>query len=172
MSTQKDVLMISKMSVKGLGCKPVGEKEPKRLCRIFGKADGIKMGEDKQGKVWSALTGSFAGVNLDSGEEFRSGKLFLPSGIHETVENAVRTIEADGKEGQSVQFALEIHSIEASNPIGYSYRAINLVPAEAVDELTALRQQIELARDAKALPAPAATAEAKASAPAAKSAKK
>src|SRR5258708_5510817 len=138
-----DVLYLTKMSVKGLGCKPglAVEGKPAILCTIYGKADGIKVGESQDGRIWQALTGSFAAINLQSGEEFRSGKLFLPSGIHETIENAVKAL-GDNPGGLSVKFALEIRSVEAKNPIGYSYQAKNLFAAETTDELSEIKKAI------------------------------
>lgn len=129
MSTQQEV-MISKMSVKGLGCKPFAapKETPARLCQIIGKASGLKTGEDTTGRVWSAITGEFRGVNLATGEIFRSGKLFLPGGIHEVVEGAVKSLPEDGG---VVKFAFEIRTVEAKNPIGYSYQAANLMPMES-----------------------------------------
>ena len=156
----KEEAIISKMSIKGIGCKPTGgdpkdASKPNVLCVIAGKANGIKMGEDTNGRVWSALTGTFWGRNLATDETFRSGKLFLPSGIHETVEAAIKSLPEGG--GQ-VKFAMKFQSVEAKNPIGYSYQAINLMPMETeTDELGDL---IELAggADQKQLEAPKAEA--------------
>ncbi len=153
---------ISKMTVKGLGCVPagVGAGEKKRLCVIYGKADGIKTGEDKRdGRIWSCLTGSFAGFNLTTKEQFRSGKLFLPGGIHEVIENAVRKVnDGEGSGGLSVKFGLEIMTVKAENPIGYTYQAVSVVPTEETDELSELEKAIEAGRPnllALSVPAPA-----------------
>jgi len=165
-------VMVSKMSVKGIGCKPFGAplSDPKKLCAIMGKATGIKCGENANGNVWSALTDSFRGEDLVTGGVFRSGKLFLPSGIHEVVESAVRNLPEGGG---VVKFAMLIQSVEAKNPIGYSYQAINLMPIESeTDELadvialaTATRLQIEAPKETP-------VAEVATPTPAAKSAKK
>lgn len=145
--------MISKMSVKGIGCKPKGEEEPTRLCIILGKATGIKTGEDNTGRVWKALSGTFRGTNLATNEVFRSGKLFLPSGIHEAVESAVMQLP---EQGGVVKFAMELRSVSAKNPIGYSYQAVNLMPIESeTDELSDL---ITLAANVPQLAAPATAA--------------
>lgn len=136
--TQTGPAMIGKMSVKNLGCTPVGSAEPKRLCLIYGRANGIKMGEDKgTGRIWSALTGGFEGLNLENGEVYRSGKLFLPGGIHEAIEAAVKT--DDPEKFNEVKFGLEIRSVKASNPIGYSYQAVSLVNPTVADELDEMR---------------------------------
>lgn len=133
--------LIAKLSVKGIGCVPVGRKEATRLCIVVGKASGIKTGDqvskDKEiiGK-WSALVGVFQAKNLETGEVFRSSKLFLPGGIHEVIEEGVKKL---GDGGGSVEFALEIRSIESSSPAGYKYQAVPLIePKESEDELASL----------------------------------
>jgi hypothetical protein len=141
---KKGVSIISKMSVKGLGCNPKKVDDtntPLALCQIFGKADGIKVGEGRDGRVWQCLTGNFAGINLVNGEEYRSGKLFLPAGIQEVVENAVKSL-GEGSD-VTVRFGLQISAVVASNPIGYSYQARNLMPMATGDELSDLRRAIE-----------------------------
>lgn len=135
-ATPKPEVMVSKMSVKSIGCKPFGAPltDPKKLCTILGKATGIKCGEDANGNVYSALIGSFRAEDLMAGNIFRSGKLFLPSGIHDAVETMVKQLPDSGG---AVKFAMLIQSVEANNPIGYSYQAINLMPIEAeTDELS------------------------------------
>lgn len=142
--TQAEAL-VTKMSVKGIGCKPTGglptdESKANPLCVIMGKATGIKMGEGSDGRIWNALTGAFRGTNLATGVSVRSGKLFLPTGIHEIVEGAVKQL---GSDGGVVKFAMQIESIKATNPIGYSYQARNLMPLEAEsDELADLIESV------------------------------
>lgn len=165
--TQAEAL-VTKMSVKGIGCKPTGglpsdESKANPLCVIMGKATGIKMGEGTDGRVWSALTGSFRGTNLATGVSVRSGKLFLPAGIQDVVEGAVKQL---GPDGGVVKFAMQIESIKATNPIGYSYQARNLMPLEAEsDELADLISTVAAPAQIEAPKAPEA-------APAAKAAKK
>jgi hypothetical protein len=156
---------VSKLSVKALGCDPRLAKGSNRqvLCRIYGKAQGLKHGEDKQrGDVWTALQGTFEGVNVQDGSEdygktLRSGKLFLPGGIQDVIEGAVKDIaKSASAETASVVFAVELSSVKAANPIGYSYEARNLVPRTTQDEMATLRQMVEdKAGKLKALPAPA-----------------
>jgi hypothetical protein len=139
---------ISKMSVKGLGCNPrqaaaqkEGEEKPVKLCLIYGKASGLKHGEDKSGSIWTALSGDFKGVNLENNQEFRSGKLFLPGGIQDTIEAPLLVAENDGGKSVVIEFALEIRAVKASNPIGYSYQAVSLIaPVEANDMATLEKQ--------------------------------
>lgn len=155
-NTQSEPL-ITKMSVKGIGCKPTGglpsdDTKPNPLCIIMGKATGIKIGEGNDGRVWSALIGAFRGVNLATSAAVRSGKLFLPAGIHDAVEGAVKSLPADGG---VVKFAMRIESVKAGNPIGYSYQAVNLMPIEAEsDELADLIALTSNGTDAKQIEAP------------------
>lgn len=150
--TEQEKSFVSKLSIKALGCDPRLPKDVSAqiLCRIFGTAQGLKHGEDKNsGNVWTALQGSFEGVNAQDGtEEFgkilRSGKLFLPAGIQDVIEGAVREIEntKTGAETPNVVFGLEIRSVKASNRIGYSYEARSLMPVTQQDALAQLREQI------------------------------
>lgn len=148
---EKSINVISKMSVKGLGCNPRkvtamdkpadGSQAKLPLCRIFGLASGVKHGEDKSGNVWTAIAGDFEGVNLQDGKVYRSGKLFLPGGIQEIIE--VPLVQAESQDKQlTVEFAFEIAAVQADNPIGYSYVATSLMkPAEA-DNLSRIRNLI------------------------------
>lgn len=157
---------VSKLSIKALGCDPrlPSGANSKVLCRISGFAQGLKSGEDKNtGNIWTALQGDFEGVNCEAGNDdfgktLRSGKLFLPAGIQDVIEGAVREIEnrAGGAESPNVVFGLEIRSVKATNRIGYSYEARNLMPARQSDPLAQLRKQIEeKAGVIKAIAAPA-----------------
>ena len=49
---------IAKLSVKGIGCVPIGRKEATRLCIVLGKANGIKEGEMKNYN-WDTTTSSW-----------------------------------------------------------------------------------------------------------------
>jgi hypothetical protein len=157
--------LVSKLSIKQLGCDPrlAAGTTTKVLCRIYGTAKGLKHGEDKNtGNMWTALQGEFEGVNVEQGNEdfgkiLRSGKLFLPAGIQDVVEGAVREIEnsKDGAETPNVVFGLEIRSVKSNNRIGYSYEAKNLMPPAQQDPLAVMRAAIESkAGPVKALPAP------------------
>lgn len=136
MSTEVNI--VARLSVKACGCKPEGTDKPKRLCLIYGVASGFKSGEDNKGQLWSAITGSFEGVNIETGDVYRSGKLFLPNGIQEVVEAALKGTGDNG----SIKFGLELRSVKASNPIGYSYQAVPLVKPSADDPLAEMRAGI------------------------------
>ena len=138
-------------TVKGMGCtaaKVASEDSGKlALARIYGKASGLKYQADtrSEGNFHCAFVGNFEGVNLETGEVYRSGVLYLPKGISEIMESTFKKLKAEAeKEGASadtvsITFAFEIRSVKASNPIGYSYEAQALKNAEKDDELKELR---------------------------------
>lgn len=133
---------LTKLTLKGMGCRPgraAADGKKVALARVFGIATEVKAKEDAKGQIFEAISGTFEGVNLETGESFRSGLLFLPGGLHETVTAQLRQGPA------AVKFSLEISAIPASNPIGYSYSAKSLIPDIGQDALADLRQ---------ALPAP------------------
>jgi hypothetical protein len=157
--------LVSKLTLKALGCDPrlSAGQNSKVLCRIFGTANGLKTGEDKNtSNVWVALQGEFEGQNVeegsdDAGKVLRSGKLFLPGGIQDVIEGKIREIEntSGGSESPNVTFGLEIRSVKSTNRIGYSYEARNLMPPKQLDPLAAMRAAIEEKHGkVKLLPAP------------------
>lgn len=149
----QEVSLISKISmrtIKTLPAKFASEKGTP-IAVIFGMANGIKevMNKDS-GEVYHALRGQFEAQNLDTGEIFQSGVLYLPAGIHDAIESAVGKLEA---ENDYISFALQIKSVTAATKAGYSYQAVNLMAAKAVDPLAELRGELEN-KAPKALEAP------------------
>lgn len=157
-ATAEGPVYIAKMSMKSVGAKPAvavaDTTDPVAIVRILGKATSVGSGEDtRDGRVFQFLKGSFAAMNLKTGEEFRSGKLFLPTGIAEPIEEAAKNVP----EGSELAFALDIYAVKASNAIGYSYRAKSLV-TQKQDSLDDLRKAltIKAAPAIEAVPAPKA----------------
>jgi|SRR5579872_676733 len=153
--TQVEESIVSKLTVATLGCNPSLVKNMKAddpalengelpLARLYGQLSGVRFQDDKvKGQVYTYFVGTFEGVNMQTGEVQRSGKMFLPKGISEIVEDAVRKAsDADGKLTASLDFAFELRSIKASNPIGYSYKVLSLKSPAQVDELKALRDLV------------------------------
>lgn len=147
--------IVTKMSVKTLGANPARAKTDNKsvdLVRIYGIASGLAFKADpKTGDIQTAVTGSFEGVNLETGEVYSSGVLWLPGGIQELLVNAVDTGETDKNDKpvyNSVKFGFTISSVPATNPIGYSYTAEQLIDAAKNDPLADLRSEMP------ALPAP------------------
>lgn len=137
-----EVSLISKMSLKTLKTSPAkhASESGTPIAVIFGMASGIKEVVDKvRGDVYHALTGEFEAQNIETGERFRSGVLYLPAGIHEMIEAPVKKLES---ESDYVAFALQMLAVKSSNPAGYSYQARNLMPSKQVDPLEELRSQL------------------------------
>lgn len=159
---QPEIKMVGKLSTKNAGISPkkihglADDKDYLKLCTIVGIADGIKQVEDPvHGKVFYPLTGRFEGINPENGNKTRSGVLYLPSGIHENFEAAVRKLE----DGDSIQFAVEIRAVRSDNPQGYSYEAVDLLPPREVDPLSEIAdkvsgKQIASVQPTSALPTP------------------
>lgn len=145
---------VSKISMKSIGVSPAKHATDKGtpIAIILGMASGLKDVVDKvRGETFHALVGEFEANNLETGEVFRSGVLYLPTGIHDMIEGGVKKLQG---ESDFVQFALQIIAVKANNPAGYTYQAKSLVPSQTVDPLTKLRQSLSTST-APALPAPA-----------------
>lgn len=136
---------ISKLTIATLGCNPsmvktlpVGQNKLP-VARLYGKVSDVKYQDDKaKGVIHTFFAGTFEGINLQDGNVQRSGKLFLPKGISEVVEAAVKNAQAKDDKS-SIAFAFEIRAVKATNPIGYSYEAVAIKNPEAEDELAEMR---------------------------------
>jgi hypothetical protein len=149
------IIIVSKMSIKTIGCNPRaaaamehGKGNFIALCRIYGMATGSKAIEDStSGVIHQPLTGNFEAQNFQTNKIIRSGILYLPKGIHDMILEAVGQL----KPKESVNFALELRAVPASNPIGYSYEAIPLIKPVEVDPLEAMRQALPRLEPLKAI---------------------
>lgn len=145
--------MVSKLTMRTIKIQPTKHATDKGapVAVVIGYARGIKEVTDKvRGDVFHALVGEFEAQNLETGEFYRSGVLYLPAGIHDMLESSVKKLEG---ETDFVSFALQILAVKASNPAGYSYEAKSLMPAKAVDPLEELRAELGGGTQSKALPA-------------------
>lgn len=142
--------IVSKLSNATLGCDPLvvkdkakGTKAP--MYRILGRATGIKEAKDTNGEVIYGLSGSFEGTNLVTGQVMRSGVAYLPPGIHETILEPLDRALAEDKNnaGVSLNFAFDIFAVAAPNKSGYSYEAIDLIPAQRVDPFADMKAELE-----------------------------
>lgn len=139
---------VAKLTVKALGCKPdmvktLPEGQNKlALCRLFGKAHGVKYQDNKAtATLDTVFLGIFEGINVQTGESLRSGKLYLPKGISEVAEQAIKSAQAKDENAQ-IAFAFEIRAVKATNPIGYSYEAVAVRSPQAEDELREMRETL------------------------------
>lgn len=136
--------LIAKITMRTLGLDakkhiPEDGKPPIAIAQIYGVAQRIKIVEDKQrGDTFEAITGTFEAVNLETGEIYQSGVLYLPAGIHDLVAAAVKNLDPEDRKG-AVKFKLEIGVVKSSNAAGYSYEARSVVKASDVDPLADLR---------------------------------
>ncbi len=131
--------LVSKITMKTIGVKPAAHATDKGtpIAVVFGTASAIKDVVDKiRGDVYHALVGEFEAENLETGETFRSGVLYLPAGIHDMLEGSVKKLES---ETDFVQFALQILAVKATNAAGYGYQAKSMIPSRTVDPLTEMR---------------------------------
>ncbi|WWT37761.1 ssDNA binding protein [Enterobacteria phage PRDaquamarine] len=151
--------IVSKLTLKTIGAqpKPHSVKENTALASIYGRVRGKKVGQSTFGD-FIKFEGEFEGVNLATGEVFRSGALILPKVLESLLAGAV-----DGE--NTVDFAVEVWAkpSEKGNT-GYEYGIKPLIEPAASDELAQLRQTVKAA----ALPAPAKEAATEAPAAAAK----
>lgn len=124
--------------------------------RIVGIVSGFKETiNGDTGEVQRGLKGNFRGISSKTIEDehitVTSGVCYLPGGIQEMIEGAfVAARETDAK--ATVNFAIDLFGIPATNKAGYSFKADNIVPATVTDPLAALLEQAE--DNAPLLPAP------------------
>lgn len=145
--TTVDDSIIGKITMSSIGTKPGlvaalpdGQNELP-LARIYGKLNNVRVQVDKdKGVSYTFFVGSFEAINMQDGEVYRSGKLFLPKGISELVEAAVQK-----NPDAAIAFAFEVRAIKANNPAKYSYKVLALKSPEAEDELKEIRALVQKA---------------------------
>lgn len=124
---------------------------PRQLATIYGVASGYTIKQTAYGDSFQ-FNGSFEAVNIETGEVFKSGRVFVPGPLTSLFVGALDT--ADGK---PIEFALEIIGKHADNDYGYGFDVKPLIELREADNLSKLR---EVSR--KALPDPVKAAPAKA----------
>lgn len=128
---------LGKISVKNVCGELKGDRKPKEgegtkmLMRIIGNARGTKVVATAFGESIGFL-GNFRATNIDDGQVFQSGTLFLP----ELATNLVAPMLA---ENQEVAFAFDIGAVyKASSATEYEYVVIPLIDQGGVDPLADL----------------------------------
>lgn len=148
--------ILTKLTLKGMRCNPKkvtakdeNDNTPHIMARIYGYGSDIKVKVDASGNAHVGLMGDFEGINLETGDIYRSGILYLPGGIHEQLTapfEAYNKLSDEDKKKTTppkVEFALEIASVKASNAAGYSFAAKSLMaPKTDADPLAALRNAV------------------------------
>jgi len=135
--------VVSKLSVKTLGCDPkecIVQKKAVPLARFWGLAETVKYVVNRQtGDTNIALIGQFRGMNLQDGEVFESGVMYLPSGLHDQLSGPlIKDMEAHSL--PPIKFGIEVSATPAANPIGYSYQGKNFVKAEGHDPFAEIEE--------------------------------
>ncbi len=135
--------MVKKLSVKKvIGAKPKFDDEDQKtkdVMQVVGVASGMKTGTSDNGD-WTALTGNFAAVNLETGEQFRSGVCFIP-------DVALDPIVGQLNQGvTAVEFGWTISIKRDENAAtGYVYTARPLIEADENDPLEQLVSHLDTA---------------------------
>ena len=146
--------------------------------RIAGTVSGLHQTvNDETGEVQTGLKGSFRGISskfepMDSGNKdangaaimvdsdkrviVTAGRCYLPGGLQEMVEAAyAAATQGDGNAKNTVDFALDLYAIPATNKAGYSYDGDTVMEASATDPLDTL---FSIAASTKPMPGMATTA--------------
>jgi hypothetical protein len=118
------------------------EKESKELIRVVGIATGTQVGMSTYGE-WTALKGSFQAINLDTGEEYRSNKCFVPDTITDGV--AVALAQDNTK---SVEFGVLVSVRRNPNVAkGYEYEVEPLLKMSESDPLESLVKRLDAPKE-------------------------
>lgn len=145
--TENTVQTVRKLTMKSMSAQPniielvklheaaPGETMP--LCRLFGRVSKVKPGESDLGS-YCKFAGIFKGVNLQTGEAFRSAVALFPKALEEEIEAAM---SLPGVE--SLDFAYEIGAkFDATAATKYVYVFRSLMAPTEHDPLDLLEKQI------------------------------
>lgn len=109
------------------------------LFNIIGQASDFTTGQSDYGP-YVKLLGVFKAVNIDTGEEFRSGACMLPGSGNDMVYGALRGL---GEQGGAVEFAFRVGvKRDKSAGVGYAYDVEQVVVAGQADPLAALEKSL------------------------------
>lgn len=132
---------LKKLSAKTLGfdtenIRELVKKGEKALFTIVGTVTGVKQGNGDNGP-WVKFMGGFGGVNMVTGECFRSGELFLPASVTPILEaELLASLKQDGFSG--LEIAFEIGAKKTDSVIGYEYTVKDKADARERDPVTQL----------------------------------
>lgn len=132
--------LISKITIAGCNAQPKaksvkeGEKFP--ILMVVGMAHRAEVGQTTFGE-FIRFRGNFVGVNLKTGERFKSGALILPSLIQDILHTAVS--ESEGP----VEFGIEIGvKYSEKGNTGYEYTVRPLQEPTEADSLSLLEDRL------------------------------
>jgi hypothetical protein len=145
--------ILPKITIKDCGGSPEkvlqfdeGSKERWPLLRVYGIASRTrekKLTNPNTGEVsiYEAITGDFRAVNLQTGERFQGGVLYLPDGIHDLIAEPLRSAK-ENNETAEVTFAMDLFSERRNNLSKYGYGATVLGEPTVPDHIAALETAI------------------------------
>ena len=118
-------------------CKDIDNAVVINLANFYGRASGFKTGSSDFGN-WTAFTGSFEAVNLQTGEEFQARQMFLVEPLQGMLLDQLANSE-------SVDFACTLAVVVNDKlPTGYEYRVTPITEIKRSDELESLRNMAGL----------------------------
>lgn len=137
--------LVSKLTLSKIGAQPkvnsISQKTD--LATLYGRVKGKKIEQGIYGD-FVRFNGEFEGVNLQTGEVYRSAHLLVPKILESLLSEALNQNDA------VIDFAIEIGAVPSDKGnTGYEYTVKPLIEPAASDELAALRNVIQ-----KALPNP------------------
>jgi hypothetical protein len=125
---------------------------------ILGRASGfVERANIKTEEIMEGLKGTFVMVPSEPRMgEMESGVLFVPDAFHNLLSTPLRKAQ-DTDNKAALEFALEVYSIKAKNPAGYSWEMYPAVPFTGKHPLDDLMKKVAAlpADRAKRLAAPA-----------------
>jgi len=118
-----------------------GDKAKHVLGTILGIATNVRRRANRVDptRMDEALVGTFEGVPSDATEDrVSSGLLYLPDGMFNMI---AAKLEGENAADQ-VQFAIEVATVKANNPIGYTWAFTPKIAATEADPLAAMREKL------------------------------
>lgn len=136
--------LLGKISVKSvygsINVKELHEKnEPKQIMRVLGVVNATKLITTNFGDS-IAFIGNVKAINLETGQQFGSGKAFLPNIAANLVEGAL-----NGENNNGIQFAFDVGVkpvMDRQNKPSYEYTVTPLMETQDNDPLSLLEKQI------------------------------
>lgn len=120
-----------------------GDKAKHILGTILGVATGVRRRANKADptKMDEGLTGTFEGVPTDAKlDRVQSGVLYLPEGMFQMI---AAKLEGENA-ADSVQFAIEVATVKAQNPAGYTWAFTPKIAVMEADPLASMREQLKI----------------------------
>jgi hypothetical protein len=143
MSETDPVQQVAKLTIADIGGNPSMAKIRSQRVPVAvfaGRVLDTKQVEHptKPGLMFTALTGAFSAINLQTGAEYKSGVLYLPEAFQSYLVAALEhSRTAPRRRSMSafrgIEFTYKIDAKPASNPSGYSYVLQSLQKAHAPD---------------------------------------